>query len=139
MSRESSTVDYHHPPPNPDRWQLWRVIDILAVGCVVAALYFGFMSFVLSRKLATKTPAYVQFEQNMNAQAATRPAGTVFEWPPFTGQAYIPRPLLSLPTTYFALAFAGAGVALFVLSARRSGGPAVPDNPPPLERTGPAV
>ena len=121
MSRESSTVDYHRPPPNPDRWQLWRVIEILTAGCVVAALYCGFMSFVLSKKLATKTPAYVQFEQRMNAQAATRPAGTVFERPRFNGQAYVPRPLFSLLTTYLAIGFAGAGVALFVLSVRRSG------------------
>jgi hypothetical protein len=90
-------------------------------GLLVAALYCSFMSYVLARKLATPTPAYQQFERTTRAQAATRPAGTVFDYPPFNGQAYVPRPLLSLPTTYFALAFAGAGIALFVLSARRSG------------------
>jgi hypothetical protein len=121
MSREPSTVDYHRPSPNPDRWQLWRVVEILTACCVVAALYCGFMSFVLSKKLATKTPAYIQFEQRMNAQAATRPAGTVFEWPKFNGQAYIPRPLFSLLTTYLAIGFGGAGAAFFVLSVRRSG------------------
>jgi hypothetical protein len=117
MSGESSTVDYHRPPPHPDRWQLWRVIDILMATCVVAALYCGFMSFVLSRKLATKTPAYLRFEQAIRAQAATRPAGTVFE---FKGQAYVPRPLFSLLTTYLAIGFAGAGVSLFVLTVRRT-------------------
>jgi hypothetical protein len=121
MSRESSTIDYQPPPPHPDRWQLWRVIDILMAGCVVAALYCGFMSFVLSKKLATKTPAYAQFENTMRAQATTRPAGTVFEWPPFNGQAFVPRPLFSLLTTYLSIGFAGAAVGLFVLSARRPG------------------
>jgi len=90
-------------------------------GCFFAALYCGLMSFVLARKFATPTPAYQQFERGMRAQAATLPAGTVFEYPPFPGQAYVPRPLLSMPTTYFAVGFAGAGVALFALSARRSG------------------
>lgn len=121
MSRDPSPLDYHRPAPNPDRWQLWLVFAILSAACVVAAVYCGLMSFVLSKKLATKTPEYAQFESTMMAQAATRPAGTAFKWPPFKGQAFVPRPLFSLSTTYLAIGFAGAGVALFVLSARRRG------------------
>ena len=121
MPLEPPNIDYHRPPPHPDRWQLWRVVDWLTAGCFAAAVYCGIMSFVLAHKLATPTPAYQQFERSMHAEAATRPAGTVFEYPQFQGQAYVPRPLLSLPTTYVAVAFAGAGVALFVLRRRSSG------------------
>jgi hypothetical protein len=121
MPLEPPNIDYHRPSPHPDRWQLYRVINLLTAGCFGAATYLGIMSFELSGKFATPTPAYQQFQQNMRAQAATRPAGTVFEYPPFPGQAYVPRPLLSMPTTYLAVGFGGAGVALVVLSARRSG------------------
>jgi hypothetical protein len=120
MSRQSSTVDYHRPPPR-DRWQLWRAVDILATGCVAMALYCGFMSFVISYKLAAKTPAYLRYKQSIEAQAATQPAGTAIEWPQFNGQMYVPRPLFSLLTTYLAIGFASAGLALFTLSARRRG------------------
>jgi hypothetical protein len=122
MSLESPKIDYQCPPAHAERWQLRRVIDWLTAGCFAAAVSCGFMSYVLARKLATPTPAYQQFVQAVRAQAATRPAGTALHYPPFSGQAYIPRPLLSLPTTYFAVAFGGASVGLFVMSARRSGG-----------------
>jgi hypothetical protein len=119
MPRELPSIGYRPPSPRPDRWQLWHAIDSLAIGCFAAALYCGLLSFVLSAKFATPTPAYRQFQQSMRAQAATRPAGTVFQYPPFTGREYEPRPLWSLSTTWLALGFAGAGVALFVRSARQ--------------------
>ncbi len=114
-------VDYHRPSPHPDRWQWWRAVDWLAAGCFAAALYCGYMSYVLSHKLATPTPGYRQFVRDMDARAATLPAGAVFERPAFAGQAYVPRPVFDLPTTYLALGFAGAGVALVVLLRRRGG------------------
>jgi hypothetical protein len=86
---------------------------------MVAAIHCGLMSMVLAVKHKTPTPAYQQFKLRIEAEAATRPAGRVLEYPPFSGQAYVRRPLLSLPTTYFAVAFAGAGVALAILSVRR--------------------
>ena len=121
LPERPQSIEYGHRRPHPDRWQLRRLLEWLTAGCFVGALYFGGMSYFLSRKLATPTPEYAQFRRSMEAQAATRPAGAAFEWPQFTGQAYLPRPVLSLPTTYIALGLAGAGVALVVLCIRRIG------------------
>lgn len=120
MPSELPKIDYHRPSPDPDRWQLRYVIELLMVSCFVAAVLSAGMSFFVSRKLAKPTPAYVQFLQSSRAQAATRPAGVAFEYPVFTGRAYEPLPLLTLPTTYLSLGFAGAGIALLVLTIRRS-------------------
>ncbi len=96
-------------------------MEYLVAVCFAVALICGLLSYGYSHVLRTPTPAYRQFEQSLRAQAATRPAGIAFDHPPFPGQEYVPRPLLSLPTTYFALGFAGAGVALIVLSRRPRG------------------
>jgi hypothetical protein len=118
MPRKPPSIDYHQPVPHPQRWPLRRAIEWLTGGCIAAALYCGFMSLALSSMLATPTPAYRQFEQNMRAQAATRPAPTALRHPPFKGQAYMRQPLWSLTTTYFALGFAAAAFSLVVLLRR---------------------
>jgi hypothetical protein len=117
MPEKRPVIGYQKPQPSPERWQLYRVVEILAVCCVVAALWLGLMSLIASRHLATPTPEYKQYEQMMRARAATLPAGAHLEWH-YSGQAYVPRPLFSLATTYYAIAFAGAGVAIIVVFRR---------------------
>ena len=92
-----------------------HVAELLGAVCVCAALCLESVSYVLVRKLATPTPAYNKYMRDVRAQAATRPAGTISDYPEFSGKKFMLRPFFSLPTTYFALGFAGAAIALFVL------------------------
>ena len=114
-----SPLDYRRSSPAPDHWQWRRVTELVGAWCVALTIYFGFLSFVLSHKLGEPTAAYKQFMRSMQAHAATRPVGAVFQCPQFGGQMFAPRPIFRLYTTYLAIGFAGAAIALFYLCKHR--------------------
>lgn len=118
MSERPPDIEYAKPKPPADRRETARMVELLGICSFSAALMFGFITFVVSRKDAPYTPEYAAFLANYRAQQRADPPGTFRPIPPFDGQTRIPRPLLGLPTTYLATGFSMAGVASLVLAER---------------------
>lgn len=111
-------VDYRQPAPTASAlrqpfWKAWR--ESIVATFVCGALYFGMLSWLYSYKLAAPTLQFKLYQQQVQAQAATRPVGTAFSPPPFIGTAYIPRPLFSLRTTYWSIESAAGAVIAVIL------------------------
>jgi hypothetical protein len=114
-------LDYRSPQNRRYAWEDSGWFKLLMVICIVASLYSWFYSVVFSH-MPVATPQYFQYVRAMQAQAATQPAGTPVNWPPFVGQMQTLRSMFSLPITYFAIGLSGAAAVMVFVSIRKPKG-----------------
>lgn len=101
-----------------------KPFELLVAFCFAMAACFAVQSYISTGRVPSPenrgnllpTSEYQQYEKDVEAQLATRPASTL---PTFVGKAYTFRPFFSIPSTYYALAFAALSVILLAIASRR--------------------
>jgi len=119
MSERPLHLDYRRPQTPHGSERPGRLFTVLLVLCIFVSLYSISLSVVISR-MPISTPQYIRYVKAVQARAATQPAGTPVDWPPFVGQRHTLRSMFSLSVTYFALGISAVTGAMIFVAIRRS-------------------